>query len=101
MRFKNVSDSQLSIGTSFIGSYTTTREHLEKVFGKPSVTYGEGHKVTVEWILEFEDGNVATIYDWKRYEEGTPDWDEVYSWHIGGKTATSVDLIKTALERSC
>jgi translation initiation factor IF-1 len=28
-----------------------------------------GDKVTIEWGIRFEDGTIATIYDWKRYEK--------------------------------
>jgi len=71
-------------GTSLRGYVTTTKRILEEAFGEP-VFYGEGDKVTVEWIIRFADGSVATIYDWKRYEEGTPELDEVFEWNIGGK----------------
>lgn len=71
-------------GTSLRGYVTTTRRVLEEAFGEP-VFFGEGDKVTVEWMIRFEDGSVATVYDWKRYEEGTPDMDEVLEWNIGGK----------------
>jgi hypothetical protein len=99
MQFANVSDTDLWVGTSLIGEVTATRDHLEKVFGKPSVTGGEGDKVTVEWTIAFEDGSIATIYDWKRYEEGSPEWDEVYGWHVGGRTPKAIDLVKSAIER--
>ena len=47
-------------------------------------------KVTTEWIARFDDGAVATVYDWKRYDEGAPGMDEVYDWHIGGTDGTGV-----------
>ena len=39
--------------------------------------------------LRFEDGTVATIYDWK--EDETPLGD--YDWHIGGKTPRAFDRV--------
>lgn len=80
---KNISHKNL-YGTSLRGYVTTTRLVLEEAFGEPEF-YGEGGKVTVEWMIRFEDGSVATIYDWKRYEEGTPAMTEVIEWNIGGK----------------
>jgi len=44
--------------------------------------------------LEFEDGTVATIYDWKLYE--TP-YDE-YQWHIGGKSFKAVERVLDVME---
>lgn len=68
-------------GTSLQGEIVTTYAELCQIFGQPN--YGpdaDMDKTTCEWALQFEDGTVATIYDWKtRY---TPRGD--YSWHIGG-----------------
>lgn len=83
-------------GTHLQGYVTTTRDHIESVLGEP-LEYGEGSKVTTEWVIEFEDGTVATIYDWKRYEDGAPDFDEVYEWHIGGKTWDAALRVSEAL----
>ena len=65
-------------GSSYIGIINTTYERLVQAFGEPHIHGGD--KTTVEWILEFDDGTVATIYDWK--EETTPEYE--YDWHIGG-----------------
>lgn len=42
---------------------------------------GDG-KVRVEWDIQFEDGLVATIYDWKEHNRAP---EEVTDWHIGGR----------------
>ena len=69
-------------GTSLQGYVTTTYAFLVEKLGKPL----EGDdKVTAEWILKFEDGTVATIYDYKEYR--TP--KGVYDWHIGGQFTES------------
>ena len=86
----------LMMGTSLIGYVTTTRDHLEATFGQP-YEYGTGDKVTTEWVLQFSDGTVATIYDWKRYEEGAPYLDEMYNWHIGGADNTAEARVTEAL----
>jgi hypothetical protein len=41
---------------------------------------------------------VATIYDWKRYEEGTPELHEVYLYHIGGRDERALELVKGLLD---
>ena len=75
-------------GTGLVGVVTTTRRALEQMFGKPfeytdDYPYWDG-KTTTEWLIEFDDGVIATVYDWKRYESGAPALDETYTWHIGG-----------------
>jgi hypothetical protein len=44
--------------------------------------------------LEFEDGTVATIYDWKEYETPTGK----YRWHIGGKDGMAVGAVMDAFK---
>lgn len=79
-------------GTSLRGYVESTYDELVKIFGQP--TYGPddngGDKVTCEWVLTFEDGTVATIYDWKLYYTPT----DLYSWHIGGYDMNAVWRVK-------
>lgn len=84
-------------GTSLRGYIKpTTRRQLEQVFGSP-IEYEDGDKVTTEWVFTIE-GKIATVYDWKRYEEGAPELDEPYEWHVGGHNSEVVELITQALE---
>ena len=78
-------------GTSFRGSVVTTYAELVQVFGLPDEGPDDldADKVTCCWRLEFEDGTVASIYDWKT--SATPYGK--YEWHIGGKTPTAVDHV--------
>jgi hypothetical protein len=80
MKFTN---DAFTCGTSLQGRITTTYGELVEKFGEPN---RGGDKTTVEWALDFEDGTVATIYDWK-YEE-TPMYKT--DWHIGGKSQEAV-----------
>ena len=89
-------DSSVSSGTSLKGYVTTTLAKLIDTFGQPEY-YGEGDKVTVDFSILFDDGTVATIYDWKRYEMGTPALDEVFQYNIGGHSLQAVILVKQAL----
>lgn len=66
-------------GTSYKGVVNTTYGHLVSVLGEPHLR--DGDKTQAEWMLEFEDGTIATIHDWKEYD--TP-VEEVTEWHIGG-----------------
>jgi hypothetical protein len=71
-------------GTSLQGHITTTYAELVEKFGEPD--FFGGDKITVEWALDFEDGTVATIYDWKYGE--TP--MHKTQWNIGGKNSDAV-----------
>ena len=51
-------------------------EGLKKIFGPPIIS--RDVKVECEWVVEFENGDIATIYSWKE------PYDECYKWHVGG-----------------
>jgi hypothetical protein len=64
--FKTHNETNVDINmTCLLGHCTeeVTYSLLVKIFGKP--TDGDGYKVDAEWNIEFEDGLVATIYNWK------------------------------------
>lgn len=81
-------------GSSLQGYITTTHADLVAAFGSPTFE-GDMDKVTCEWVLVFDDGTVATIYDWKQYEMGTPYGR--YDWHIGGHDAIAVAKVGEVL----
>lgn len=86
-----VQDPNISM-TTLQGYVAATIHQLEAVFGHP--TYDEtsaDDKVDVEWNLRFDDGTVATIYNWKDYDGGAHVRSGVeYTWHIGGKNQIAV-----------
>lgn len=82
-------------GTCFQGTVLTTLENLINHLGEPLEGSWDG-KVTAQWLLEFEDGVIATIYDWKMGK--TP--VKQYEWHIGGKSKDVVDRLQEALGMS-
>jgi hypothetical protein len=79
-------------GTSLQGYMEAYYHELVEVFGEPE---GGSDKTTVEWCLAFEDGTVATIYDWKEYD--TP--MGLYQWHIGGKSNLAVARVQRAFKQ--
>lgn len=85
-------------GTSLKGYVTTTYNKLVEAFGLPQLNNGPSQfdKVTIEWVLRFSDGTIATIYDWKGYG-WQPAPDEEYEWHVGGHHASAVALVKDEL----
>lgn len=82
-------------GTWLQGHIVATRRELEATFGSPFD--GDGYKTTTEWAIQFDDGTISTIYDWKRYELGAPAMDERITWNVGGKTFVSVERVEDAL----
>ncbi len=88
MKFSN--DANIH-GTSYKGIIRAYYHELVEVFGLPDrgPDNYDADKVTCEWNLQFEDGTVATIYDWKESE--TPMGQ--YDWHIGGKSFEAVERV--------
>jgi hypothetical protein len=88
--------SDIANGTSLQGYVTTTMRDLIAAFGEPTFYY-PGEKVTVEWTHKFSDGTVVTIYDWKRYDDGVPEMDEVMEYNIGGFNKDAAEKVKMAV----
>lgn len=76
----------------------TTRAELTALLGEPT-QYEGGDKVTIEWGFRF-GSTVATVYDWKRYELGTPADNEEMIYNIGGNDPKAVYLVNGLLELS-
>lgn len=91
------------LGTSRQGYIIATRAQIESVFGTPTWnTPSADEKITTEWAVVFdtkdEDDIVATIYDWKRYEQGAPEMDEQIVWNIGGRRSLAASKVAEALQ---
>jgi hypothetical protein len=87
MKFTNNANANM---TSLVGEFLITYAELTEIFGSPDRgPYDTGDKVTCIWELQFEDGTVATIYDWKM--NSTPMRE--YEWHIGGHSEAAVDRV--------
>lgn len=94
MKFELVNQKQLKQNFSSLQGYiNTTYDELTRVFGKPDPIQCSDGKVTTEWIIEFADKTIATIYDWKRYELGAPSHSETYEWHIGGHSRKAAEYV--------
>jgi hypothetical protein len=92
MKFTNGANVNM---TGLKGEFPITYGELVEIFGMPDVgpNARDMDKTTCEWKLRFEDGIIASIYDWKT--GSTP--MGLYEWHIGGHTQEAynrvVDLI--------
>lgn len=74
-------------GTHLQGEIKCSYTMIKKAFGKPSE--GDGYKTDAEWDILFDDGLVATIYNYKNGrnylgKKGTPK-TRIENWHVGGR----------------
>lgn len=80
MNYTTLDDMMATNGTHLVGTAITDFFTICNIFGEPQ-RYMDADKVQVEWAIQFDDGKVATIYDWKEY---TTPAEMVTDWHIGG-----------------
>ena len=87
MKFERLKHTDFATidGSSKMGELDVPESVLRDVFGEPDAS--TCHKTTMEWRLRFEDGTVATIYDWKGFR-----------WSIGGHHPEAVLRVKDALK---
>lgn len=101
MTFKTHNETDINInGTCLQGEVQATYAELCDLFG--SHHDGDGYKVDAEWYVQFSDGTVATIYNWKNGknyegENGLP-LEQIDSWHIGGDSAKAETQVQIALD---
>jgi hypothetical protein len=95
MNFRTHNDEFINVnGTSYKGEIKTTYKKLVDVFGEPGEGSADG-KTDVNWKIEFDNGEVANIYNWKngiRY--GNTNIESINEWNIGGYKSSVVKLIE-------
>lgn len=83
-------------GTSYQGQIEIDLDSLIQIFGPPDSGPDDrwGDKVTCEWCLQWADGMVTTIYDYKtgRTPRGR------YAWHVGGRDRRAAERIQDYLQ---
>ena len=90
-------------GTSLVGEVECSFYDILETFGRPEA--GDEYKIDAHWSIEFDDGLVATIYNWKNglnYHGAIGKYHgsqltDITEWHIGGKDKVVVDRIKGML----
>lgn len=92
--FKRILSSQM-VGTGLRGYVDTTARQLTEVFGEPKLD-ATADKTNLEWNIKFDDGTIASIYDWK--EDQVPALDKRMEYHIGGKSEKAVQQIARYLK---
>ena len=91
MNFSTHNDGRVNInGTSLQGYLEADYQTLKAAVGEPMQCGGP--KVKWEWCLQFEDEEIATVYDWKNYHLSEP--EQVVTWHIGGFNRNIFERVK-------
>lgn len=91
-------------GTSLQGycDEDTTYQELVEAFGEPEES--DGYKVDANWRIKFNDGTVATIYNYKTGKNYNEDGEGLdvedmigQHWHIGGNSIEAEQKVRETL----
>jgi len=89
-------------GTSLQGYIDIDYYDLVEIFGKENCD-GDGYKVDAEWCLQFSNGVVATIYNYKDGKNycGADGFEkeDITEWHVGGKSKAAVQTVEAYIEQ--
>jgi hypothetical protein len=100
MKFFTHNQLPISInGTCGQGFIETTFDELVAKFGKPMEEGFDVIKSDAEWHIQWDDGEIGTIYNWKNGRnylgsDGLETW-EITEWNIGGSSSAVVSRIKS------
>ena len=98
MNFVTHNDAYIPVvGTYLQGLIEASYWDIVEALGVP--IDGDGYKVDWEWNLKFDDGLVATVYNYKSGPNYGYDRkpEDIPTWHIGGDRLEVVDRIKNIL----
>ena len=97
--FTTVSPNEAN-GTFLQGYIQADYRKLKEIFAEP--TESDGYKSDAEWIIKFDSGEIATIYNYKDGKNYCGDdgltLDQIKHWHIGGKSPEVVSYIEDILK---
>lgn len=99
MKFEVTQDYNVITGSERFGFLTTTYNVLVELFGEPIKRHWE---IDVEWYIKFEDGTIATIYNYrngKNYlgKKGKA-VEDIMHWNIGGFNSSAVRLVHNTIK---
>ncbi len=100
----NFTNTTQIVGTSLQGHINATYDQLVAVFGQPDVFTLENSdgKIDVEWAIAFDNGTVATIYNWKNGKNycGADGLNvaDITRWNVGGNRYNAATLVDAALK---
>lgn len=80
--------------SSLKGKVSASFYDLVRHFGEP-VYDSYDYKTQCQWTIQFEDGIIATIYD---YKMGNIPVDQIGYWSVGGYTFTAYHRVLSILD---
>ncbi len=84
-------------GTSLKGYINCSYDDLTKAFGYPLESGFDDFKSDAEWHIQFEDGKVATVYNYKNGKNYLGELGfhacDITQWHIGGNSKEVVQRV--------
>lgn len=82
------------------GYINTSYADLVACFGEPNCD-GDGYKVDAEWMIKFNNGVYATVYNYKNGKnycgESGMAVEDITRWHVGGKSMLAVKCVEDAM----
>ena len=86
-----------SIGNGYAGEFEASYDELVTALGL-GIGPSSDEKADAQWVLKFEDGSIATVYNYKTGPAyGGPPVQQNTDWHIGGKSRNVVLRVIEAL----
>ena len=89
-------------GTSLQGCINCSYDDITDILGYQLDSGFDDYKSDAEWHIEFDDGTVATIYNWKNGRNYLGDQglypEEITEWHVGGRDKKALDKVMKVLK---
>ena len=89
MKYKTHNETDIDTNMSHLQGYIKADyKELVQAFSSQLVRGFDDYKIDAEWHILFEDGTVATIYNWKNGRnymgEKGMDVEDMVEWNVGG-----------------
>ena len=101
MKFVSITNASESNGTFLQGHIEADYFDLVEVFGEPT-SEGDGYKSDAEWEVKFDDGTVATIYNYKNGKNYCGSLGQathaITLWNIGGFNTNAAKLVTETMK---
>ena len=89
-------------GTHLQGYINCSYDDLTSVLGYPLESGFDDYKSDAEWDIQFDDGTVATIYNWKNGKnycgEHGLNLCDMTQWNVGGRSKQALEKVMELLK---
>lgn len=90
-------------GTVGYGDLAASFAEIEAKLGSPGSSF-DNYKTDAEWVIEYSDGSIATIYNWKNGKNYLGDLGlsvcDITDWRIGGTKEEVVRWVSDLIHNS-